>query len=186
MARSGMNNLLTRLRDMVDDVGTAVWTDDQLQDVLDQHKYRLLRERLEAEKTNLNSTTYEYRIFHSHWGNLEEGGTAYFNIEASNGDQRGTDTYTVDYVRGVVTMTTDQAGTALYLTGWSYDLAGAASTLWKQRAGKVSSYYDAQTDGHRLSRSQWFAHCKEMSEMYAREARARTVRMWRNDLVDDL
>lgn len=186
MARSGMYDLIARLRDMVDDADAATWTSDQLQDVLDRHQYRVLREPLEREKTNLSATSYEYRIYHSRWRDFEAGGTTFFNIEASNGEQRGTATYTADYARGVVTMATDQMGTALYLTGRTYDLNGAAAALWKQRAGKVASYYDAKTDGHSLSRSQWFAHCKEMADMYASEARAHTVRMWRNDLVDDL
>lgn len=177
--RSGLYSLVWRLRGMIDDAGTAqTWTDDELQDVLDMHKTRIWRELLQDEATRLSSSSAEHRVFHSRYGNYEEGGTAYFQIEDAAGSQRGTATYTANYVNGVVTMTADQAGTALYLTGWTYDLAGAAAELWRQRAGKVSSYYDFRADEHQLSRSQWFKHCAEMADMYARQAQATTVRSW--------
>jgi len=170
---------------MVDDTADAVWTDDQIQDTLDEHKLRVQREYMEMEKTLVSASDYEYRIYHSRYGSFEEGGTAYFNIEAANGEQRAAGTYTADYVRGVVTMSADQAGSALYLTGWSYDLNGAAADCWRERAAKVSSYYNVDADGHRLSRSQWFDHCQDMAEMYARRERAITVRAWRHGLFGD-
>lgn len=170
---------------MVDDSGTAVWTTSQLQDVLDMHKFHIHREELEREKTMLSGTAYEYRVFHSRWGNLEGGGSATFKLEDSAGAQRGTATYSADYLRGVVTMTTDQLGTAIYLTGWTYDLNAAAAQCWRERAGNVASYYDVQADGHKLSRSDWFAHCSQMAEMYDRQARPVTVRPWRSGLMED-
>lgn len=187
MARSGMSNLLARVRSMVDDAGTAVWTDDQLQDVLDQHKLRVWRERLEMEKTYVNASTTEYRRYHSRWGDYEEvtSGTAYFQIEDSSGNQRGTADYTADYVRGVIEMAADQEGTALFLSGWTYDLAGAAAQAWRERAGKVSSYYDVQADGHKLSRSQWMQHCVQMAQVYASQARPMVVRAWQDGVFDN-
>ena len=185
MARDGMANLLARLRGMIDDSGTAIWSDNQCQDILDAHKLRVQREALAAEVTYTGGTTYVYTTYHSRLGDYEEGGTAYFNIEAADGTQRGTADYTADYVRGHVVMDNDQAGTALYLTGWSYDLQGAAADLWRERAGKVSSYYNVTADGHNMSRSQWFTHCKDMAVMYATQARAVTVRQWRHGVEDD-
>lgn len=185
MARSGMANLLLRTRRMVDDTGTAVWTDDQLQDILEEHKWRVQRERLEMEKTLTAADSCEYKVYHSRFDNFEEGGTAYFNVEGADGTQRGTVTYTADYVRGIVTMTADQAGSALYLTGWSYDLGGGAAQCWRERMGKVSSYYDVQADGHKISRSQWFKHCKDMAAELDSQSRALTVRQWRNDIFGD-
>ena len=185
MARDGMSNLLARARRLVDDSGTAIWSDNQLQDILEEHKYRVQREPLGMERTLLAADNYEYRVYHSRYGNYEEGGTAYFNVEGADGTQRGTATYTADYIRGVVTMTADQEGSALYLIGWSYDLNGAAADCWRERATKVSSYYDVQADGHRLSRSQWFKHCLDTAKMYDKQARAITVRGWRSGLFGD-
>ena len=183
--RVGMVALVGRLRRLVDDGTAGIWENDELQDILDTHKYRVHRESLEREKTLLSDTAYEYRIFHSRWGNLEAGGSATFKLEDSAGTQKGTATYSADYLRGVVTMTTDQAGTMIYLTGWTYDLNAAAGDCWRERASKVTSYYDVQLDGHNLSRSQWFKHCADMADMYDSRARARTVRVWRDSLTED-
>jgi len=178
MARAGMANILLRTRAMIDDAGTATWTNDNLQDELDQYKMRVWREPLSMERTGTGTASYEYKVFHSRYGEFEEGGTAYFQIEASNGSQRGTADYTANYISGIVTMTTDQAGSELYLSGWSYDLNSAASNLWRQKAGNVSSYYDVQADGHKLSRSQWFMHCTQMSDMYGGMGRVSTGNLW--------
>ena len=180
-----MANLISRLRDMVDDGSATVWDNDQLQTMLDANKMRVQREYLEPERTYTSGTAYVFKTFHSRFGDYEEGGTVYFNVEDSGGSQRvPTTDYSVDYVGGVVTATADQGGTALYLTGWSYDLAGAAAQAWMQRAGKVSSYYNVTLDGHNLSRSQWFAHCEKMEQMYAARSRPITVRAWRHGVFD--
>ncbi len=171
MARDGMANLIARLRRAVDDGGSpSVWTDDQLEETLDLHKVRVYRELLTVGQVYTSAGTSEYKIFQSAYQNYEEG-TAYFQIEDGAGNQRGTAEYTADYARGIITMGEDQAGTALYVSGWSYDLNGAASELWTERAAKVSSYYNVGLDGHTLSRTQWFEHCERMAELYARRAR---------------
>jgi len=184
MARSGMATLISRTRRMVDDSAGSVWTDDDVQDVLDTTKQRVQREELSMEKTLLSTSSYEYKVYHSRYGDLEAG-TAQFKLEDSSGSQRGTADYTADYVRGVVTMTADQAGTKLYLTAWTYDLNRAASELWRERAGQVASYYNVNTDGHNLSRSQWYDHCMKMATDYESKMRAVTVRSWRDGLFDD-
>ena len=184
MARDGMSNLLARLRPMVDDAGTAIFSDDELQTILDTRKQRVYKERLQYEVTSTGAGAAEYTLYHSHFGNYEEGGTVYFQIADSGGLQRGTADYDVDYANGVITMAADQHGTALYLSGWSYDLNGAASECWTQRAGLVSSHYNVNLDGHSLSRAQWFEHCEKMSELYARRAIPKRVRMWNNGLFE--
>ena len=185
-ARSGMTDLITRLRSMVDDVAMSIWTDDDhLEDVLDLHKVRVYREKLEMERTLLSSTEVEYTVYHSRYGDYEAGGTAYFQIEGAGGSQRGTADYTVDYINGVIAMTADQAGSALYLTGWSYDLSGGAVDLWRERAGQVAGRYDVVVGSQRLSRSQHMKHCLDMAEHYMRQMRAKTVRSWRHGVFDD-
>lgn len=179
VVRSGMADLITRVRLLVSDADYAVWTDDaHIVDVLDVHKVRVYRERLDMERTLLSSTETEYRVYHSRYGDYEAGGTAYFQIEGAGGSQRGTADYSVDYINGVVTMTADQAGSALYLTGWSYDLAGGAVDLWRERAGQVAGRYDVAVGGQRLSRSQHIEHCLGMAEHYMRQMRAKVVRSW--------
>ena len=183
MVRDGMDALITRLRRLVNDTSDSIWSsDDALQDVLDEHKERVYREPLEYERTLVAAGSAVYRVYHSRYTDFEGGGTAYFQLEDASGTQRGTGDYTVDYVHGVVTMNADQLGTALYLTGWTYDLNGAAADLWRERAGQLAEHVDVQSGDNRLSRSQMMAHALEMADHYAQRSRARTVRSWTNGL----
>ena len=181
MARSGMTNLITRTRDMIDDADSAVWTDNRLQDVLDQHKLRIWREALDAEKTNLTATTYEYRLFYSRYGDLEEAtsGSAFFHIEDSTGAAKGTADYTMDYINGVLTMDTDQGGTALYLSGWTFDLAATAAACWRERASGKTLKYDVSADGHSMSRSQMMKQALEMAKYYDAQSKPVVKRQWK-------
>jgi hypothetical protein len=181
-----MSNLLTRTRRLIDDQDMTIWSDDELQDILDEHKVRVHRERLEMEKTLVSASDYEYKNYHSRHSNYEEGGTAYFHVEAANGTQRGTADYSVNYVRGYITMTADQAGSALYLSGWSYDLNAGAADCWRERAGTKAGQFDAAMDGHKMTRSQWFTHCVDMAKMYERRSQPVTVRPWREGDFDQL
>lgn len=184
MARPGMGDLIARTRRLVNDTAMTIWQDDDLQQVLDLHKQRVEREPLESERTRTGPTTAEYRIYHSRHGNLEAGGTPTFRIEDSTGTQRGTADYAVDYVRGVVTMAADQQGTALYLTGWTYDLNAAAADLWRERAGALAERVDIQTGNNRLSRGQQMKHALDMAAHYERQARPRIVRGWTVGILD--
>lgn len=182
--RDGMADLLTRLRRMVNDAGSAVWSDDEdLQDVLDAHRQRLYREPLTSERTLTGSGTAEYTIYHSRYTNLEAG-TLNFRLEDAAGTQRGTAEYTADYAAGVLTMTSDQLGTALYLTAYSYDLNGAAADLWRERAGQLAERVDARTGDNQLSRGQLMTHALQMADYYERQARAKTVRSWNVGLFE--
>ncbi len=185
MARTGMADLLLQLRPMVDDGGTVVWTDDQLQTIMDRHKLRIEREQMEGEKTLTSDTTSEYKRFYSRWTTYEAGGSATFKVEDSSGLLKGSADYTADYVRGDLIMDNDQGGTVLYLSAWTYDLPGAAADCWRERMGKVSSYYDFSADGQRLSRSQWFKHCQAMAVVFDMQARPRTQRQWTHGVFDD-
>jgi hypothetical protein len=185
MARAGMSHLVVSLRRMVDDIDRSVWVDQEVLDTLDLYKVRVQREPLEMEKTLTSGTTYEYKKYYSRHRNFEAGGTAYFNVEDSAGLHRAAGTYTADYLRGMVTMATDQVGTQLFLTGWSYDLDGAAAQLWREKAGKHASHYNVRADGHILSRSQWFKHCLQMAQVHEQRSHPIMARQWVTDGVLD-
>ena len=184
MARSGMTNLITRTRRLINDTASATWTDTELQDVLDLHKLRIWREPLEREKTNLTGTTYEYRLYYSRQENLEEvaSGTAYFHIEDSTGAAKGSADYTMDYIRGMLTMDADQGGTALYISGWTFDINAAAGDCWREVAGGKAGKYDVSADGHRMSRSQLMKQAIDMAKYYDGKSKPVSVRQWTNGI----
>ncbi len=166
------DDLKLRLRRMVDDTGTAIWSDANLLTTLHSHRRRIWRDPMEVEESYTGAGTTVYKIFHSHYDNYEAyaaGAADLYQIEDSAGAQRtiGTTDASPDYESGIVTMVTDQEGTALYVSGWSYDLNGAAMDCWQERMAKVSLDYDVNLDGHGLSRSQKIKQCEIMVEKYA-------------------
>ncbi|MFQ5433488.1 MAG: hypothetical protein ACE5FD_01290 [Anaerolineae bacterium] len=183
MARSGMINLISRLRDMCN-VTVDDWTDDELQTILDGRRLDVRREKLE-QAPEYTASTANYYDFYSRFGNYEEtdGGTAVFILEDSAGADKSTANWTANYTNGHIRFSADQGGTAIYLTGRSYDLFGAAADVWRQQMGKQAAKYTFAADGVQMSRSHWFAHCDRMAAHYDRLSRPVQVQINRGDVA---
>ena len=191
MARSTMSSLLTTLREFINDGGTVVFSDDALQRHLDANRYDLYQEPLAPMPSYIGGGTtayYEYRSCYR-WFETTQAGTAIFQVQDSVGTTRGTATWAdVDYQLGRVTLTTNQAGTALYLTGRSYDPYGAAADALNDWAQKVSLQFDFSSDQQTFSRSQKQTMLLAAAERYRRQARTRRATITRPDIaagVDD-
>ena len=183
-ARSGMANLILRWRRMVNDGGTAIWDNDEAQQILDGHRRDVWRERLATVTVEEDGSTV-YKTYTSKFDNLEEttGGTAVFRVYDSGGTAIGTANYTPDYERGVIQFSADQAGSAYYLDARAYDLNAAAADGWLERMANVSGYYDFSSDGQSFKRSDYFAHCQAMAAYYRGKAPMTVSLLERNDLA---
>lgn len=195
--RSGMADVIQYLRGLTN-AGTADWTrgtvvhwdDTQLQLVLDRHRVEVLREHLDADLDYVGGGTIEYKTFRSRYEHLEAttGGTEILWIEDSIGDNRGTADWTPDYNTGVFVFGADQGGTALFLTGRSYDVNGAAAEVWNVKASKVAEQFDFATDNHRVQIAKIFDHYLSMHQHYKSlsvvSGHAVTIRE-RGDMVAD-
>lgn len=189
--RSGMTNLIARLRGMTN-AGTADWTlgseaywsDEHLQDVLDARRVDLNRAPLTADPEYVSGTTL-WHDYYAPVGNFEEAasGSQYWRVENSSGVAAGTASYTVDYAAGHIRFAADQGGTAYYLRARSYSMALAAADVWRRKAAHYAERYDVQTDNHRLSRSQVIAHCLKMAAEYEAKAGIQSVQIVRGDLT---
>ena len=166
-ARSGMTTLITRWRELVGGAGTAVWTDDEAQTILDGYRVDLWGHWL-TDVPQMSSGTVVYQVFQAGYPNFEEiaSGTAYFRVHDANGSVIGTSSWTADYQRGILTFGTTQAGSARYLDGRSYDLNGAAAHGWRELAGVKAELYKFTADGASYDRNQWFDHCLQMANYY--------------------
>lgn len=169
--RAGMINLINHVRRLtsantaeytVD--GIAYWADSHLQDVLDEHADYLIDYPLQWQASINTSGVPAYKIAQSAYGYLEglSSGTARFYINTAAGSVVGTANYSVDYSQGRVSFTSDQGGTAYYLSGYSYDVYGAAADVWQQRLANFSDWYDFQADNQTFTRSQAFDHAQAM------------------------
>lgn len=181
MARDTMSDIIARVRALTG-AGTAAytagdttyWTDDQIQDVLDAHRRDIVFEQLTVDETRSGGGSVVFKTYRSQHRNIE-GGTAAV-IEDGLGDNRGTADYTLDGLRGVAVFTADQGGTALYLTGATYDVHGAAAEVLEGWATAVSLDFDFGTDGQDFSRSQKAKALAERAGEQRRKAWARGVR----------
>ncbi len=182
-ARAGMLTLITRLRGMTN-AGTADWSDEALQDVLDARRVDLNRAPLTPDPEYVSGTTL-WHDYYAPLGNFEEAssGAQYWRVENTSGEAVGTADYTVDYAAGHIRFAADQGGTAYYLRARSYQMNLAAADVWRRKAAIYAERYDVQTDNHRLSRSQVIAHCLKMAAEYEAKAGIQSVQVVRGDLV---
>ena len=167
--RAGMGNLITIWRNYVDDQGTAIWTNLEAQAILDYERKDFFNSPLTYVPQAISSggtASTIYTVYHTEHRNLEEAtsGTMAWRVFDSNGSV--TSGYSVDYKNGIVTFTSDQAGSARYLNGREFDLYRAAARGWLERTGTKASLFDFQADGGQFTKSQWFEHCVKMSEYY--------------------
>lgn len=166
MARSGMTPLIDRVRALTG-AGTAeytagtitYWTDDHIQTILDANGQFLIDAPLTWQPQTIAGGTITYLTAQAGYRDLEEGpaGTASnsrFVVRDSTGAAVGTANYTADYRNGRVTFTADQGGTAYYVTGYTYDVCGAAADLLRERLANFNLYYDFSADNQSFSRSQ--------------------------------
>lgn len=192
-ARATLNHLIDRLRSMTQvgasdwTLGTATfWDGDHMQQVLDAHRHDFFRCPLRPQPKHTGGGSIQYLDYYAEYGNLEKtsGGSLIFIVENSAGTDKGTATWSADYMRGVVTFTTDQKGTVYYLTGRTYDLNGAAADIWRMKADHYAgTHFDFSTDNMRVNRSQVVTHSLTMADQYAAKAWAHSRQMLRGDEV---
>lgn len=189
--RAGMLDLIGQLRGLTDAgyddfrvAGVPYWSDKQLQDFLDRHRIDFIEEPLEAMQQNRSGTAY-YLEYRSQYGNLEgvDSGTSVFKLDDAAGTNLGTSLWSADYTRGVVTFNADTQGSALYLTGRSYDLNAAAADIWRSKAANAAKMYNFSADGQSFSRQQYMQNCLSMAQYYEGMAGPTTVSLYRGDNI---
>jgi hypothetical protein len=192
-ARASLNQLIDRLRSLTQvsssdwQLGTATfWDSDHMQQVLDDHRFDFHRVPLAAVPKHTGGGSVQYLEYYAPYQYLEttSGGTAVFVIEDSAGADKGTATWSADYMRGKVTFTSDQKGTAYYATGRTYDLNGAAADIWRMKADHYSTtLFDFSTDNMSVKRGQVIDNSLRQADRYAAKAWAQSGQMLRGDEV---
>lgn len=189
--RSGMQTLIDTVRSYAnagasewtvagDSSTRSFWDDTEIQRVLDRHKLEHIHVDMQAIDSYSGGSVV-YLQYRAGRGDIESG-TAVFKIENVSGTITG---YTMDYARGVATFSTNQAGTALYWSGFEYDLNAAAADIWRLKASHTAEIVDWATDGHNVKRSQQRQACLDMASYYQSRSSsegAYTVKVTRDDL----
>lgn len=185
MIRTGMNNLIQRLRGMCK-AGTADYTagdyayfsDVHLQDMLDGNAQLLIDSPLAWLPQTVGGGSVSYLIAQSQYRDFEEAesGSARWVIRSSLGNAIGTANYATDYRAGRVTFSANQAGSAYYLTAFTYDIHAAAAEVWRHRLANFADWYDySDVMRQSFSRSQAFKHAQEMLKAMEQKAGSNVV-----------
>lgn len=180
-ARSGMTTLINQFRSLIGNAGTAVFTDDRVQEILDNHRIDFYQNQLTITPQEINNTVI-YKVYSSQHTNLEgtASGSVAFRLYDSNGSTI-TSGFTFDSQKGRFIFDANQAGSARYLDGRSYDLYGAVADGWREYAGQLANHYDFRVEGRAFNRSQWFTHCAQMASYYDSLAKPSSAVIERND-----
>jgi len=128
--RAGMTDLIARWRRLVDDAGTATWTNVAAQDILDAHRVEFVDELLTPQaRSRGGGLTPEYKVYRTNYRNIEGTASGDYVFRVHDGLGGTVGAYTVDCWQGVITFSADQQGLARYLDASAYDLNGAAAAL---------------------------------------------------------
>lgn len=188
-----MQNLVNRVRGLTgaDTAeytagGLSYWSDDDLQDNLDRHATFFVDAPLTWQQQTVAGGTLVHYVAQAPYRDLEEApGTANTSrlvVRDGAGAAVGTADYTVDYRAGRVTFTSDRAGTAYYLTGYTYDVFVAAADVWLERLAHFQDWYDFGADNQRFSRSQAWEHAEKAEKLMRSRAGQNVITAAAGDL----
>lgn len=188
MARASMADFIAKLRLMTEaetaseDVdGEAYWTDEQLEEILDENGVDLLDIQLNP-KPLMVSGSLEWTRYYipAHISKFLEGGA-----ELSVVDSRGiaAPSYTLHRERRLIEFDADTGGLSYYLRGRAYDLNSAAAEVWLRKASLRSKLVDFRTGAMNIKEDQEWQHCMDMYRQYSTQAGFKVVSIKRTGYV---
>lgn len=178
--RPTMENLIARLRVLVNDPSSAtqLFSDQQIQDVLDERDTRLdLRYLALAPAPTYTGNTIYYYDYFSDLGDWEDDNTFWqWRINQFV-------PATVENIAGhwVFSQTVLPP---VYMIGKTYDIYRAAANLLERQAAQWSLAFNFSADGQSFQRSQAAIALRNLALQYRQQQRPSTINLLRTDLVD--
>jgi hypothetical protein len=192
-ARAGMAYPISKTRALAhagtadyDVAGRTYFTDDDIQAILDTHRTDFNRIPLTWQPVQVSGSAEYYDArFIPH--NIERmptgsGTTVAFRVENSLGSIIGTANYSVNYDARVITFTSDQRGTAYYLTGRTYNIYHAAAEIVRQKASLESASFDWSSDNHSVKAGKVYDNYMQQAERLQMMGGASVARAFRDDV----
>lgn len=191
MARDSMAALISELRRYTNAgtsdstvAGVSYWTDDQLEEILDRHRYPARHIPLESLPIIEDGAEVytEYRVppqFQNSGWVERFGAESAWRVHTSTGGVAPA--HTVNYERLTITFDEDTAGADYSLDYDIYDLNGAAADVWETKAGFAYAEVDFSTDNHRFAASQKHKACISMAETFRARSGSKYVEVFRSD-----
>jgi hypothetical protein len=178
--RDSMAQLVTRLRSLIGDTAGAAehFTDDRLEELLDGHRIDVR----ELELAALDSYEGAGGSARVHWRELlapykdwEDG------VVVRDYRYELLTPATTDLRNGRWTFEPELYSPALYVTGQTYDLAGAGADALEEWASHEARSFDVQTQGAQLARSQKSEALRAQALELRRRQRISVGRLVRTD-----
>lgn len=163
MARSGLSELITQFRSYTQESGTAIFSDDRIQQILDNNSFYFTQEPLRYQAYYLNGTV-TYKDAYLSYGYLE--GTATNTVRVYNSGGTTVTNYTSDFINGKFTFDSNTLGTAYYMTGRGFNFFKAVADGWNEKAAYYAGNFDFKVEGREFKKSQIVKQCKEMAQHF--------------------
>ena len=177
--RNGMVDLVSQFRSYLQEAGTAIFSDDRIQQILDANSEQFTQVQLYSKPYyNNGSVWYSTYTLDKTW--LE--GTATDTIKVYNSNGTTVTNYTSDFVNGQFEFTTNTLGTVYYMSGKSFNFFKAVSEGWNEKAAYYSTNFDFQVEGRSFKKSQILTHCTERMKYFMSQAKVTQGSIDRGDM----
>lgn len=177
--RSSMAALILRVRTMINDLlpsgSGQVFTDQQIQDVMDQTRQNMRYLSL-APSPTYSGSTISYLDYYSDWTDWEDDLTLW---------QYRIISVTPSVSENVVGHWTFATTTLppCYIVGKTYDVYRTAADLIEQRAAQWMMSHSLTVDGQNLARGQVLTMMLQLAKTYRMKQRAITIGTIRSDVA---
>ena len=182
--RAGMENLILRLRRLVGDVERTVngvtiaeqFTDQELQDALDEHRETV--HSLELEMRPTLGSPIQYLTYYAPLGDWEE------DAVLKNGSYTTVTPATSDYIAGRWTFSTEP-DYPIFLAGSTYDLYACAADVLERWSSLKSDVFDFSSNDQSFKFSRAFEGRQGLANAYRRRARPKSATLVRSDVASE-
>lgn len=171
-----MAALIARVRDLINDPAgsSQVWSDDQIQGVMDEGREDLVNKPLRPEPT-YSGSTIQYLDYYSDVGGWEDDYILkqYLTVLVTPS--------AVEPIAGHFQFSSNEFP-PIYITGKRYDVYRSAADLLERWAAKWVLSYDVLVGGQQFKRSQATDALLKLAKSYRLKQRPRSIGMKRSDL----
>lgn len=183
--RSGMEHLILKVREHTDTEENAVtvngvvyWTDQQIQDRLDECVHELYDYRLTPDRRRYGAV-WETRRFL-----IGDDVPPYFELPTEidnrfevivNGVSLAWDAHTFTSELRLLTFPSGQPSTAMYVRGYAYNINKVCAGIWQTKAGHRSKLVRWKAGAQTVHEDQEYKHCIEQMEIFKRKSSIQVV-----------
>ncbi len=176
--RSTMSSLISRVRLLINDTsGTPVWSDQAIQDIMDESRADMYNIAL-IPKPTFSGSSVSYLDYFSELGGWESDYVL---------KQYLTVTVTASSAEEIAGHFHFSSNTfpPLYITGKLFDVYRSAADILERWSAQYALQFDFASDGQSFKVSQASAQLLKLAQTYRTKQRAMSIAMKRGDLAGD-